>query len=87
MERIHKSHLHEEKYKSRAKGILYWPRINIDLSQVTAGYFVCLEFRRGNIKETIIAHEVNSQPFIKVGANLFQFGGKDYLIAINYYLK
>ena len=87
LERIHESHLGEEKCKSRARGTLYWPRMNTEISQMVSRCSICLEFRQGNRKEPIIAHEVKAQPFAKVGADLFQFGGKDYLIVVDYYSK
>ena len=45
LERIHESHLGEEKCKPRARGTLYWPRMNIEISEMVSRYSTCLEFR------------------------------------------
>ena len=85
--RIHDSHLGEAKCEARARGTLYWPRMNIEILEMISKCSTCLEFRQENRKERVIAHEVKTQPYVKVGVDLFHFGGKDYLIAADYYSK
>ena len=87
LERIHESHLGEEKCKARARGTLCWPRMNVEISEMVSRCSICLEFRQGNRKEPIIAHEVKTQPSARVGMDLFHFGGKDYLLVVEYYSK
>lgn len=36
LQKIHEGHLGEVKCKRRAREVMYWPRINQDISQITA---------------------------------------------------
>ncbi|XP_026826878.1 uncharacterized protein K02A2.6-like [Ooceraea biroi] len=47
----------------------------------------CLEFRKSNVKEPLIPHEVPNTPWIKLGTDLINFKGKDYLLIIDYFSK
>ena len=60
LERIHESHLSEEKCKARARGTLYWPRLKIEISEMVSRCSICLEFRKRSRKEPIIAYEVKA---------------------------
>ena len=46
---------------------------------------VCRAFDRRQSKETFIPHETPDLPWEKVGVDLFNFKGRDYLISVDYY--
>ena len=46
---------------------------------------VCRAFDRKQPKETLIPHEVPDRPWAKVGVDLFTYGGRNYLICVDYY--
>ena len=48
---------------------------------------ICQENRSANQKEPLVQQEVPAFPHQKVGSDLFGVGGKDYLIAVDYYSK
>lgn len=43
--KIHEGHLGEEKCKRRARKVMYWPRINTDISRTTASCEIGLTYR------------------------------------------
>lgn len=46
---------------------------------------VCNTYRKCNTKEPLLPHSIPSRPWSKVGADLFELGGKQYLILVDYY--
>ncbi len=83
--KIHERHLGEEKCKRRAREVMYWPRINLDISQLTAACELCLTFRPRQQAEPLLPHPVTSRPYYKVGADLFDCDGKSHFVVTDYY--
>ena len=54
-------------------------------SDLTANCTVRIKYRYHQTKEPMMITNDATEPWQKVGANLFQISGKDYLIAIDYY--
>lgn len=85
LKKIHEGHLGEEKCKRRAREVMYWPRINLDTSQLTAACELCLTFRPRQQAEPLLPHLVTSRPYYKVGADLFDCDGKSHIVVTDYY--
>ena len=47
----------------------------------------CVTFRRMNQKEPMIAHEIPERPWQKLGTDLCEIKGKNYLVVVDYYSK
>ncbi|GFN76077.1 transposon ty3-i Gag-Pol polyprotein [Plakobranchus ocellatus] len=48
----------------------------------------CAKFRNSYRKEPKISHEIpNNRPWAKLGADIFHFGGHDYLLVVAYFSK
>ena len=73
--------------KARARPILYQPGMSRDIESGVAECGVCARFRPANQKEPLIPHSVTDHPWQKLGADIFHFGGKDYLVLVDYYSK
>ena len=84
-ERIHMGHMGIECCKARAWQLMYWPNINADITNMVSNCSACLENRRYRQKEPLIAHEVPTAPWHKVGMDLFSFKGRDYLLVVDYF--
>ena len=84
-ERIHMGHMGIECCKARARQLMYWPNINADITNMVLNCSACLENRRYHQKEPLIAHEVPTAPWYKVGMDLFSFKGRDYLLVVDYF--
>ena len=63
------------------------PAINKDIEQLIRTCNVCQKYRRSNTKEPIEQHDIPQYPWIKVGADIFHFGNKNFLVVVDYYSK
>ncbi len=87
LERIHQSHLGMDKCKARARMSLYWPGMSRDIEEQCAKCTTCAKYQKSNQKEPLMAHEIPDQPWLKIGADIFTFGGIDYLLMVDYFSK
>ncbi|XP_064600844.1 uncharacterized protein K02A2.6-like [Liolophura sinensis] len=56
-----------------------------DITDLLSRCDTCNTLQHNQQKETLISHEILSRPWEKVGCDLFEFDGKDYLILVDYY--
>ena len=84
MRRLHSSHQGQESTFHRARDVVYWPGMLEDIKRVTTTCPVCEENMPAQAKQDIRAHEIPEQTWAKVGMDLFQSKGKDYLIIVDY---
>ena len=84
---IHSSHLGIEKCKARARGVMYWPGMSVDIEECISNCQICKKFQRRNQKEPMIPHEIPELPWNKLGSDIFQFGGDDYVVIVDYMSK
>lgn len=85
LKKIHAGHLGIEKCKRRAREVMYWPRINQDVTNGVSNCTTCLKYQASNPAEPLKPHPVPSRPYEKVGADLFVSEGKDYIVITDYY--
>lgn len=81
--RIHEGHLDVENSKRRAHEALYWQNMNSDIDQFVCECATCQEHHYMQTKEPLITAEFSSQPWEKVGTDVFHYEGKDYLLVID----
>ena len=87
LQRLHQGHYGIDKTKSFAREIIYWPGMNRQIEETVQRCKVCNKFQRNQVKEPIIQHGIPDTPWLKVGADLFNFAGRDYLIVVDYFSK
>ena len=85
MEKVHSSHLAIEGCSRRAREVFYWPRMNAELKDFILKCDVCNSYKPGQPREPLMPHEIPSRPWQKVGTDLLQFDGRQYLITVDYY--
>lgn len=85
LQKIHKGHLGIEKYKKRAREVMYWPQINKDVAIEVYSCAVCLKYRASNPPEPLKPHPEPDRPYQKVDTDLFVLNGKDYFVVTDYY--
>lgn len=85
LQKIHQGHLGEVKCKSRAREVMYWPRINQDIHQTTASCELCQIHRPKQQAEPLMPHPVPNRPYYKVGADLFDCNGKSFIVVTDNY--
>ena len=84
---IHASHLGQEKSKSRARAVLYWPGMSGDIETLISKCTTCLEHRANNQKEPMIPHPIPTRPWQRVASDILEYQGKNYIIVDDYYSK
>lgn len=60
---VHYNHLGIEKYKNRAREVLFWPGMCKEIEDLVQNCVPCLKYRRANSKETLINREVPEGPW------------------------
>ena len=75
-------HLGIEKCKRRACDVLYWPNMHRDIQTVVQRCEICQRHQYQQPKEPMIPHDKPQEPWEKVGMDLFQLKGKDYLVVV-----
>lgn len=65
--------------------MVFWPGINAEISEMVTQCGACIENQRYQQKEPLISHEAPTDPWYKVGMDLFSYKNKDYLVVVDYY--
>ena len=82
---IHASHMGIEKCIRRAKNIVYWPGMLLQIEDIVSTCSVYNTYLRRNTKEPMIPQQEPSRPWAQLGAYLFEIKGQHYLLLIDYY--
>ena len=85
LKRIHNSHLGIGKCQRRAKDLVFWPGMASQIQDMISKCQICCSFQRNNSKQPLIPHTPPTQPWEKVGADLFEINNKTYLLLVDYY--
>ena len=87
LRQIHKSHLGIAKCRRRAKEVLFWPGMSLDVEQMVTNCSVCADLAKkqptGSLKPTVPP----SLPWQNIGTDLFEFQGEHYLLSVCYRSK
>ena len=59
--------------------------MNYDIKEHISMCETCTTFPSRQPKEPLLNHEVPNRPWAKIGTDLLQFGGKDYLVTVDYF--
>ena len=84
LKRLHASHCGVEATLRCARETVYWPCINAEITYFISGCDACQTFASRQQKETMLPHEIPSRTWEKIGADLFVFDKRDYLILVDY---
>lgn len=87
LKNIHSAHLGLEKCLLRAREIMFWPNMQSQLKDYLSQCQACLTYRKQNVKEPLMQHDIYDKPWYKVGVDVFHFREKSFVIAIDYYSK
>ena len=77
---LHESHQGIENSRARAGEVMYWPGVSRDIEDTSTRCSKCAEWRRNNQKEPLIPHEVPGRPWQALGADMFEFRGKNICV-------
>ena len=76
-----------EKCLLKAKDCLFWPGISKDIKEMTANCETCLQYAKKQQAEPLLQHSLPSFPWQKLGSDLFDYKGVQYLLVADYYSK
>ena len=84
---IHESHLGTEKCKTRARQVVYWPKMSTDIENTVGECEICQSMRASQQKEPLIPHELPIRPWQKLAADIMTISSVDYLVVVDYFSK
>ncbi|CAK1587161.1 unnamed protein product [Parnassius mnemosyne] len=87
LRRIHEGHLGVEKCQRRARDVMWWPGMSADITCVVQGCDTCQRHQAAAPRQPLAPHPVPTLPWEHLAADIFEFGGKQYLLIVDYYSK
>ena len=82
---LHQAHMGLVSTKQRARDIIFWPGMNLDIEEMITKCDICLQHRNRAPKEPMKIHPIPTRPWSRVGCDIFQFQGRQFLILVDYY--
>ena len=77
---VHEAHMGIVKTQTRAREILFWPKMNQDIEYLFEQCAVCNKYWNSNYKAPLKPQEIRSRPWAKFTADMFRFKGSEYLL-------
>lgn len=87
LEQLHASHQGIEKTRRLARESVFWPNINDDIERMTKSCSHCQEMKPCQKKEPLMCHDIPPTPWTKLGTDLFEIKGENYLLITDYTSK
>ncbi|CAI6350058.1 unnamed protein product [Macrosiphum euphorbiae] len=87
IKKLHSTHLGMTKTVKKANQLFYWPGMKSEIENYIGACNICLKFSKSKIKEPIKSHEIPMIPFYKIGMDIAECFGKNYLVVIDYYSR
>ncbi|KAK7105792.1 hypothetical protein V1264_017126 [Littorina saxatilis] len=69
----------------RARDLMYWPAMTQDIKQIADNCEACQRMKPQNQKETLKQHDDGQQCWTKIGTDLFEISGRQYLVTVDYF--
>lgn len=82
---LHAAHSGIEKTRQRARQIVYWPQMSIDIEKIVSKCQPCQTHRTSNQKEPLISHPLPNRPWENISADIFELGMQSYIVLIDAY--
>jgi transposase InsO family protein len=83
--RLHAAHLGYDSMLRRARELMYWPGMAQDIKQMADNCEACQRMKPCNQKETLQQHDDGRAPWMKIGTDLFEIQGRQYLVTVDYF--
>ena len=87
LRQIHKSHLGIAKCRQRAREVLFWQGMSVEIEQMVTNCSVCADYAKKQPSEPLKPSVPPSLPWKKIGTDLFEFRGEHYLLSVCYRSK
>ena len=84
-EKLHHGHIGIQRTRDCARQVMFWPALDAEITDMISKCSACIENQAYQQKERLIFHEIPTEPWFKVGMDLFSFRNKSYLVVVGYY--
>ena len=85
LRRIHEGHLGMDKCKWRARQSICWPGMSKEIENCVQKCETCARLLASKPKEPMMTYDVPERRWEMLGADLFEYGGKTYIVIVDYY--
>ena len=85
LSKLHDGHFGQNKCKSRARELMFWPGMNNDIDNFVSSCEICNKHRPQQQREPLLPHPIPKHPYDRIGIDLFACNNKDYIIITDYY--
>ena len=83
LDKIHTGHQGIQKCRERAKDGVWWPGLSKQLEDLVRKCTTCVKARKIH-PEPMIPSRVPARPWQKVGTDLFEFKGQEFVLVVDY---
>lgn len=73
-----------EKSKNSARDLIFWPGMGKAIEAAVESCSVCQKRRSANPKEPLLSHAIPERPWQVIGAGLFTWNSRDYIVIVDY---
>ena len=84
---LHSAHLGINKTIRLARDMYFWPGFSNDIKSKVGSCEICNSFKNVQAKEPLIPTDVPDLPWQKLGCDIFELDGKQYLVLGDYYSR
>ena len=84
---VHQGHMGTEKCLLRAKDCMFWPGISKDIKELISNCSTCIKYAKQQPKERLLQYNLPSFPWQRLGSDLFDYNGCQYLLVADYFSK
>jgi len=84
-ERVHSSHIGVNGCLRTARECMYWPGMTAELKEYISQCETCSKYEVRQQRQSLMSHEITDRPWEKVGTDLYNIDGKEYLIVVDYF--
>ena len=86
MKKLHEGHQGVKRSRIRTKSSVWWPCVTSQVKEFVENCRECAKESQQR-KEPLIPTPLPDYPWQMVGSNLFQLGGEQYLLVVDYYSR
>ena len=87
LRQIHKSHLGIAKCRQRAREVLFWPGMSVEIEQMVTNCSVCADYAKKQPSEPLKPSVPPTLPWKKIRTDLIEFRGEHYLLSVCYHSR
>jgi len=87
LQAIHLGHQGENKCILRARESVFWPGISADIRQMVKDCNLCDKHKPAQPRRPILQPDLPTQPWEKLGTDIFEFNKEKYLMVVDYYSR